>query len=61
MPGPMSVPNGHPEVAAKFSNSDGDVWYVRIGDMTGEQRAYLASHHRLDTGKTAKKKAGGAP
>lgn len=55
MPGPMSVPNGSSR-SYKFVEDQVEQW-VPMHRLTGEERAYLARRRRLDTGKTAKKKA----
>lgn len=58
MPGPMSIPNGNVAALVKVvEHVDGKKIerQVPMAQLTGEQRAYLASRHRLDTGKTAKK------
>lgn len=59
MPGPMSIPNGtNPTVKIVERHDHGCeiVRWVPLKNLTGEQRAYLASRKRLDTGKTGKKK-----
>lgn len=42
MPGPLSAPNGDAQLTL----------------MKGEERIRLAAQHKLDTGKTKKKRAG---
>ena len=59
MPGPMSNPSGRVKLH-KFVEDRGPlkpvVRWISTSDLTGEQRAYLASRKRLYTGKTDKKK-----
>lgn len=58
MPGPMSIPNGTSK-SHKIVEGQGDdrvTRWISTPDLTGEQRAYLASRRLLDTGKTAKRK-----
>jgi hypothetical protein len=58
MPGPMSNPNGVEQI---FNwREDGELIAKSISQLTGEERAYLARRKRLTTGKTAKKRKGGA-
>ena len=59
MPGPMSIPNGtNPTVTIVEYDEDGHRFErkVPLNQLTGEQRAYLASRRRLTTGKTEKKR-----
>lgn len=61
MPGPMSIPNGtNPTVTIVEIYEDGERVERRIplAQLTGEQRARLASRGRLSTGKTEKRKNG---
>lgn len=62
MPGPMSVPNRSSSARVKLHplcEVCGECHEVvkTLAQLTGEERAYLASRRRLDTGKTAKKRA----
>ncbi len=61
MPGPMSIPNGRGhdlvKVVVGFDEKNQPVYRkLPVSALTGEQRAYLASRHRLNTGKTKEKR-----
>jgi hypothetical protein len=52
----MSIPNRRGHDTIKFSE-EGVVWYVKVADLSGLERAYLAQRGRLNTGKTAKNRS----
>lgn len=57
MPGPMSIPNGTNPTITIVEHEDG-VRYERkvpLNQLTGAERAHLASRRRLTTGKTKTK------
>lgn len=55
MPGPMSNPNGTVQ-QHKLHDTDGDPYWKSTEQLTGAERAYLASRRMLHTGKTEKKR-----
>jgi hypothetical protein len=48
----MSIPNGNPDALIELRENE----YVRLRDLTGEQRAFLLARGKLNTGKTRKKR-----